>query len=128
MSYWCMPVNSKCEWGKLIDFIKIYNESAKKEFVLKQCLDVLERNSPQPEFLTEDKSSGENLVVEHKIISWPPDHLQKHRAHHLFMEVCAEELRNDFKNDVYVIEVNAKYVEIAKRETLRIGFLARNGA
>lgn len=120
MCYWCMPEDSKCEWVKLVDFMKIYNEATKKEFVLKQCLDVFERSIPQPEILAEDKSNGEELVVEHKIVSWPLDHLQKHRAHHLFMNTFAEELRNEFTDDVYVIEVNAKDVEVAKRESLRI--------
>lgn len=115
-----MPEESKCEWVKLADFVKIYNEATKKEFVLKQCLDVFERSIPQPEILAEDKSNGEELVVEHKIVSWPPDHLQKHRAHHLFMNTFAEELSNEFIDDVYVIEVNAKDVEVAKRESLRI--------
>lgn len=115
-----MPEDSKCEWLKLVDFIKIYNEATEKEFVLKQCLDVFERTIPQPEILAEEKSHGEEIVIEHKIVSWPPDHLQKHRAHHLFMDNFAEELRNEFTDDVYVIEVNANDVEVAKRETLRI--------
>jgi hypothetical protein len=115
-----MPEDSKCEWVKLVDFIKIYNEATNKEFVLKQCLDVFERTIPQPEILAEDNTHGEEIVVEHKIVSWPPYHLQKHRAHHLFMDTFAEELRNEFTDDVYVIEVNAKDVEVAKRETLRI--------
>ena len=120
MCYWCMPEDSKCEWAKLIDFMKIYNGATKKEFALTKCLDVFERNIPQPEILAEDKVSGEEMVVEHKIVSWPPDHLQKHRAHHLFMDSFAEELRNEFSDDVYVIEVNAKDIEISKRDTLRI--------
>jgi hypothetical protein len=120
MCYWCMPKNSKCEWIKLVDFIKTYNSETGKQFVLKKCLDVFERSMPQPEILTEDKTQGEEMVVEHKIISWPPDHLQKHRAHHLFMETLAEDLRNEFQDDVYVIEVNAKDIEVAKKETLRI--------
>lgn len=120
MCYLCMPEDSKCEWVKLVNFMKIYNEATAKEFVLKQCLDVFERTIPQPEILAEDKASGEELVVEHKIVSWPPDHLQKHRAHHLFMDTFAEQLRNEFTDDVYVIEVNAKDIEVAKRDTLRI--------
>lgn len=59
MCFWCMPDDSKCEWLKLANFIKIYNEATAKEFVLKKCLDVLERTIPQPEILAEDKAAGE---------------------------------------------------------------------
>ena len=73
MHWDCMP-SSKCEPLHLRPFIRFYNRTNNTNYVLKECLDVKDRSSKQPEALYIDKNCQKpRLVVERKAIVWPKD-------------------------------------------------------
>ena len=63
----CLPPNSKCEWSNLEKFVKQYNDNFGKQYKRSKCLDVSERNTPQPEVLLENVD-GSSMVIERKVV------------------------------------------------------------
>jgi len=112
----CLPDDTQCEWEKLKVFVEIYNSTCNSRYKLAECLDAFKRDRPHPEILVQDEDDGRKIVIEHKIVVWPPDHLQRHKSHHHFMERIGNLLCDQFQDALYVIEVSAKDVEKSKKE------------
>jgi hypothetical protein len=89
---------------------------------LSECLDISGATGPQPEFLVEDRR-GNRLVVEHKIVVWPPDSLKNHQSHHDFIEYFFQRVSPAFQDDAYMLKVNEREIEL-KRSALKK--IARN--
>ena len=66
----CLPPDTKCEWAHLRRFVDDYNSAHGTAYSHTDCLDVSERNSPQPEVLL-DAPGEQSLVVERKSVAWP---------------------------------------------------------
>lgn len=113
----CLPSATKCEWSKLKGFVEQFNRVHRTAYALSQCLDISYTRRPQPEFLVEDRN-GNRMVVEHKIVVWPPDSLKKHRSHHDFMDYFLQLISHAFQDDLYVLEVEEQDIEL-KRSSLR---------
>lgn len=60
------------------------------------------------------------MVIEHKITVYPPDYHKYHRAHHFFMKNLSVVLSPKFDDDLYMIEINIKDVEVKESEISRI--------
>lgn len=120
MCYLCLPDDTQCEWEKLKIFVDIYNSTNACSYHLAECLDVFKRDRPHPEILLQDEDNGRKIVIEHKIVVWPPNHLQTHRSHHDFMERVGSSLGVEFQDGLYVVEVSTKDVEKSKKEIEKI--------
>jgi len=115
--FWCLPDSSKCEWRKLESFVKRYNILYKADYKLSECLDVFDKKKPQPELKL--KALGKkDIVIEHKIITWPPNYLELHNAEHEFRDFFFKAACSEFQDDIYVLDVNSADI-IPKKRTLQ---------
>lgn len=115
--FWCLPDGSKCEWRNLESFVKQYNRIFKVNCTLAACLDVFDNKKPQPEIrLKED--GKKDIVIEHKIITWPLNYLQRHRAQHEFTDFFIKMVFSEFQDDIYVLEVNSDDI-VPKKRTIQ---------
>lgn len=112
--FWCLPDDSKCEWRKLESFVKQYNRIFKANYTLAECLDVFDNKSPQPEIRLKAENE-KDIVIEHKIITWPRNYLQLHRAQHEFTNFFIEKILSEFQDDIYVLEINSDDIVPRKR-------------
>jgi|GEM_PF-3506753 len=111
----CLPNKSKCEWQNLSSFVDAYNRVYGKNYIWSECLDNIPRDRPNPECrLT--SPGDKDIVLEHKIIVWPPDHLRQHSAHHDFMKAIASNLNSHFQETFYILEANASDLVPKKRK------------
>lgn len=102
--FWCLPPNGKCEWANLREFVRHFNETHGSTYSLSRCLDVSDSSRSQPEVLLE--AEGEvAMVIERKVIVWPPDYLKYHRWEDWFMRLAAEGLSSHFADGLFVLEV-----------------------
>ncbi|GBC59181.1 hypothetical protein DENIS_0117 [Desulfonema ishimotonii] len=115
--FWCLPDNSKCEWRKLEYFVKQYNKISEANYTLAECLDVFDSKKPQPEIKL--KAFGKkDIVIEHKIITWPPNYLKLHRAQHDLIDCFIEKIRAEFQDDLYVLEILSDDI-VPKKRTIQ---------
>lgn len=112
--FWCLPDDSKCEWRKLESFVKQYNRIFKANYTLSECLDAFDSKKPQPEIKL-NAVGKKDIVIEHKIITWPPNYLQLHRAQHELKDFFIEKVLSEFQDDIYVLEVNSEDIIPRKR-------------
>ena len=70
------------------------------------CLDVVYRNSPQPEALYVDQDSGRRLVIERKNLVWPPEYAVGHKNDHLLVDLVTEGLRDLISDDAYELHLD----------------------
>jgi hypothetical protein len=111
----CLPDGSKCEWGTLRPFIEYFNRKFNQEYRLAECIDVFDKSRPQPEMrLSADGSK--DIVIEHKIIVWPENHLQQHRAEHDFADEFSKAVGSSFQDDIYMLEISPENIPINKKE------------
>lgn len=111
----CLPNEGKCEWSNLYGFVNNYNRIYSTNYTLAECLDIHPSGRKKPEFRL--KSVGErDIVLEHKIIPWPQDHLRNHRAQHDFFEYVGRKLNADFSDALYILEANASDLIPVKRK------------
>jgi len=104
--FWCLPPPGKCEWRNLRGFVQHLNVAQGANFHWKRCLDISERNSPQPEVLL-GNPEGTQLVIERKSIVWPLDYLKNHQAEHLFSDATMAQLSPHFSESLHVLRVRA---------------------
>ena len=109
----CFPDSSKCEWRKLEPFVRQYNKKFNVKYFLSKCLDVFDNTKPQPEIRLKSEKE-KDIVIEHKIITWPPNYLQLHRAEHEFMNFFTESVSPQFQDNVYLLGINSKNIAINK--------------
>lgn len=111
----CLPNKSKCEWQNLSGFVDAYNRINGTKYVWSECLDNTPNDRPSPECrLT--SPDDKDIVLEHKLITWPPDHLRQHSAHHDFMEAIASNLNYQFQDALYILEAKASDLVPIKRK------------
>jgi len=114
--FWCLPDGDKCEWKKLKSFVKEYNRFFKTDYILSECLDVFDSTKSQPEVrLKSSKHEHTDIVIEHKIISWPSDYLQRHSSEHDFIDFFTEIVSPEFQDDIYLLELNSEEIIPKKR-------------
>jgi hypothetical protein len=68
------------------------------------CLDVIYRNTPQPEALYVDEGSGARLVIERKNLVWPPEYTVGHNNDHFVVDLVTEGLRDLITDDAYELQ------------------------
>lgn len=88
----CMPESGGCERQRTEPFVDYINEAEGSKFEHQACLDRLHRDSPQPEALYADATSGAELVIERKSVMWPLDYAARHRNDHHLAELLFDRL------------------------------------
>jgi hypothetical protein len=112
---WCLPLNSKCEWADLRDFVRHLNTSGLGSYRLAACLDVSDSTKKQPEVLL--RGSGDTTaVIERKAVVWPPDALKFHRTEHEFTDRVRENLRDHSWDKLYELKVHLESLRGNKTE------------
>jgi hypothetical protein len=76
------------------------------DYVHKVCLDVIDRNTPQPEALYVDDGSGARLVIERKNLVWPPEYAVGHKNDHFVVDLATQGLRDLISDDAYELELD----------------------
>jgi hypothetical protein len=101
----CLVESGGCERAGTEPFIEHLNRLGKTRYVYKSCLDVLNRETPQPETLYVDEILNESVVIERKSIIWPPNYARGHANDHFVREQISKELdRIEFK-DLYCLQL-----------------------
>ena len=111
----CLPNESKCEWRNLSGFVVNYNRIFSTDYTLVECLDVYPSARKNPEFRLKSPKN-KDIVLEHKIIPWPPDHLKNHRIQHDFMELVGKSLNAEFPDGLYILTANSADLVPVKRK------------
>ncbi len=99
----CLPESGGCERQRTDPFVDHLNRLEGRAYRHELCLDKVHRNSPQPEALCVEQSSGDRLVIERKTISWPPDFIVRHANDHLVAEIVTAGLRDLTRDGPYAI-------------------------
>lgn len=111
----CLPDGNKCELETLRPFIEYFNRKFNQEYRLAECIDVFDKSRPQPEMRL--RADGKkDIVIEHKIIVWPENHLQQHRTEHDFADEFRKVVDSSFQDDIYLLEISPKNIPINKKE------------
>ena len=90
----CLPESGGCERQRTDPFVDHLNWLEGTNYVHKACLDVIDRNNPQPEALYVDEDSGASLVIERKNLVWPPEYAVGHKNDHFLVDMVTEGLRD----------------------------------
>lgn len=77
-----------------------------------RCVSECEKN---PEFRLKSPEY-KDIVLVHKIIPWPIDHLKNHRIQHDFMELVGKNLNAEFSDGLYVVAANSSDLVPVKRK------------
>ncbi len=75
------------------------------QYVHRKCLDIADRQNPQPEALYIDSERSLQLVIERKSISWPIDYPHRHSNDHFVSDVFAEEMKSLPLDDLYELRL-----------------------
>ena len=110
----CLPTSNKCEWVKLQPLVVEYNKIYGTDFKLIKCLDIKERQRPQPEIRLKDEVTEDYMVIEHKSIVWPRDKAKKHKVFHEVSECVITEVEAMFCGKPYVLRFFSK-VELDRK-------------
>lgn len=102
----CFPQSGGCEHRRILPFIAHVNELEESDYQLESCLDIEQRNSPQPEAIYRD-STGRGMVVERKSVVWPLNYAELHNADHYLANVLAETLRPIVGDAPAMVEVRS---------------------
>ena len=101
----CLPESGGCERSRTDPFVDHLNEVERTNYRHVACLDVLDRNSPQPETLYVDTETSQRLVVERKNIVWPSDYAPRHKQDHELAERLIEGLNDLTADGPYSMEL-----------------------
>ena len=96
-----------------------YNNEFNAKYTLAECLDVFDSTRPQPEIKLKEQGKRD-IVIEHKIITWPLNYLQKHQAEHDFMDFFTKTVKEQFQDDLYLLEINTRNIQINKKKNKKI--------
>jgi hypothetical protein len=111
---WCYPPKSRCEWKSLRRFVEHYNKAYGRDYGLKRCLDVQNRQRKEPEVLLEDGRRS-RMVIERKCICWPRDYVRWHSKEHLVYEEIRKRMAEAFDDGLYLLELHAKDLQCNDR-------------
>jgi len=101
----CLPQSGGCEKPFTDAFIEYLNRTEGTRYVHRECLDVADRQNPQPEALYVDSERSIQLVIERKSISWPVDYVHRHSNDHFVSEVFSKEMESLQLNDLYELRL-----------------------
>lgn len=113
----CLPKSGGCERQRTDPFVDHLNWLEGTDYVHNECLDVIYRNSPQPEALYTDKRSGRRLVIERKSLVWPPEYVVGHKNDHFLRDLVIEGLTDLTSDDAY--ELNLEPAVSGTKEELQ---------
>lgn len=88
----CLPESGGCERHRTDPFVEHLNAIEGMKFRHVACLDLIYRNSRQPEALYIDAETRAQLVIERKNVIWPPDYAACHKNDHVLAEALAKHL------------------------------------
>ncbi len=112
----CLPESGGCERRRTDPFVDHLNWLEGTNYAHSVCLDIVYRNSPQPEALYVDEDSGARLVIERKNLVWPPEYAVGHKNDHFLVDLVTEGLGNLINDDAYELQldlgVSASRVEL----------------
>ena len=111
----CLPDSSKCESRNLKPFIEHFNRKFNQEYRWAECIDVFDSSRPQPE-MRFNADGRKDIVIEHKIIVWPEDHLQRHSAQHDFAIKFEKIVGSSFQDDTYMLGISPENIPINKKK------------
>ena len=100
-----MPTNKKCEWKELEPFVEEFNRINGTHYERKTCLDIVNRNSKQPEVLL-TCAGLKPVVIERKAIVWPPDFLSKHSKFHRLGDTLSKKLSPIYNDSPYLVYID----------------------
>ncbi len=101
----CLPESGGCERSQTDPFVHYLNEIEKTNYRHVACLDVIDRNSAQPETLYVDTTTSRRLVIERKNIVWPSDYAPRHKQDHELAERLIEGLNDLTANGPYSMKL-----------------------
>jgi hypothetical protein len=101
----CLPESGGCERPFTDAFVGHLNRAESASFVHRACLDVAQREIPQPEALYEDLNQKLPLVIERKSISWPLDYAYRHSNDHVVADVFTHELKGLPSDGLYELRL-----------------------
>ena len=102
----CLPESGGCERRRTDPFVDHLNWMEGTNYVHSICLDVVYRNSPQPEALYIDHGSERQLVIERKNLVWPPEYAIGHKNDHFLVDLVTEGLRDLVSDDAYELHLD----------------------
>lgn len=102
----CLPESGGCERQRTDPFVDHLNWLEGTNYVHIMCLDVVYRNSPQPEALYVDQGSGRRLVIERKNLVWPPEYAVGHKNDHFLVDLVTGGLRDLISDDAYELHLD----------------------
>src|ERR1700694_504418 len=102
----CLPESGGCERRRTDPFVDHLNWLEGTNYAHSVCLDVLYRNSPQPEALYIDKASGARLVIERKNLVWPPEYAVGHKNDHFLVDLVSYGLKDLLSDDAYKLQLD----------------------
>ncbi|MYC37262.1 MAG: hypothetical protein F4X66_10185 [Chloroflexi bacterium] len=101
MMFSCTPA-SGCERRHLNSLVVRLNGLWGKSYEVSACLDMDNRNEPEPELLLE--APGEPpIVIERKSVSWPKEFLRDHNNEHAIADDLLERLSATYQDDFYLL-------------------------
>ena len=116
MMFWCTPAGN-CERHQLLGLVVRYNDLFEKSYAISACLDVENRDEPEPELLLE--APGEtSIVIEHKTVAWPKRYHREHHNEHVIADDLHALLDESYQDDFYVLTLWAK--SLAGQRTLYV--------
>src|SRR5258705_10868388 len=101
----CLPESGGCERSQTDPFVGYLNEIEKTNYRHVACLDVLDRNSAQPETLYVDIETSKRMVIERKYIVWPVDYARRHKQDNELADRLIEGLNDLTADRPYSIEL-----------------------
>lgn len=119
-----LPPSNKNEWTNLKRFVDIYNSTYGSNFSLKAIPEHEERSLPQPEVLLHD--NGTEMVIERKILVWPPTFIKHRQLWHEFNKRFFNKIEEEFTDGIYAFEISSSNLPKRKREIIEFAAKASN--
>lgn len=88
----CLPASGGCERHRTDPFVEHLNAIEGTQFRHVMCLDIVHRNSRQPEALYRDIRTQAELAIERKNVIWPADYAARHKNDHVLAEALTNHL------------------------------------
>ena len=107
----CLPTTGKCEWLDLRHFVERYNQVNQASFERTACLDVENRTCPMPEILCTDQRTQAKLLVERKVLTWPPNYFVQHESLHRFFEDVHRGLGPAIRSGRYELTIEEPHLD-----------------
>lgn len=115
----CLPSQNKCEWSEIKFFVDHYNSMHGSAYRREACLDVQTRDCAQPEMLCRDDNSGDEIVIERKLLVWPLDYVERHKNEHDLFERTLALLSTDVRAQPFTLRfTTVPHVRKIEKRTL----------